>query len=176
MNLQIAPPILDVEASGFGAGSYPIEIGYVFGDGIAYCTLIQPAPGWNHWDPAAEAVHGISRYVLQHRGRTVAEVARDLNARLDGRIVYSDAWGNDLAWLAKLFDEAGLVQRFRLESLRSLLTDREAAAWHAAKDAVLAETPSGRHRASRDADVLRRALLRVKREYETGSGVAQPEP
>lgn len=157
----MAPPILDVEASGFGSGSYPIEIGYVFGDGIAYCTLIQPAPGWTHWDAAAEAVHGISRQTLKHRGRAVTEVASDLNTRLGGRTVYSDAWGNDLTWLGKLFEEAGMVQGFRLESLRSLLTDQEAAAWHAAKDAVLAEVRSGRHRASRDADVLRRAWLRA---------------
>ena len=171
----LVPPILDVEASGFGAGSYPIEVGYVLGDGTAYCTLIQPAASWTHWDPAAEAVHGIAREILQHRGRAAPEVARELNARLRGQTVYSDAWGNDLVWLGKLFDEAGLVPIFRLDSLRSLLTDKEAAAWHAAKDAVLAETPSGRHRASRDADVLRRALLRVKQTDRTSSSVAQPE-
>jgi hypothetical protein len=42
------PSILDVEASGFGAGSYPIEIGYISGDGSSYCTLIRPAPTWTH--------------------------------------------------------------------------------------------------------------------------------
>jgi hypothetical protein len=170
-----APVILDVEASGFGPGSYPIEIGYVLGDGTAYCTLISPATGWTHWDLEAEAVHGISRQTLQRRGRAVPEVARELNIRLREQTVYSDAWGNDLAWLGRLFEEAGLVPSFRLDSLRSLLTDREAAAWHAAKDAVLAETPAGRHRASRDADVLRRALLRVKRAEGTGPGIAQSE-
>jgi len=105
----------------------------------------------------------------------VPEVARELNARLRKQTVYSDAWGNDLAWLGRLFEEAGLVPSFRLDSLRSLLTDREAAVWHATKDALLAETPTGRHRASRDADVLRRALLRVKQLDETGSRITQPE-
>ena len=46
MSPLLAPPILDVEASGFGPGSYPIEIGYVLGDGTAYCTLISPAISW----------------------------------------------------------------------------------------------------------------------------------
>ena len=156
------PTILDVEASGFGAGGYPIEVGFVQEDGTAYCTLIRPAPGWTHWDPEAESIHGISQDLLLRRGRDVGEVARELNGRLAGQTVYSDGWGNDFVWLGLLFDEAGLVPRFRVESLRSLLSDDEAASWHAVKDAVAAEMPSGRHRASGDAEVLQRALRRVK--------------
>ena len=83
-------------------------------------------------------------------------------SRLNGQVVYSDGWGNDFAWLGLLFEEADLVPRFRVESLRSLLTDDEAAGWHAAKNAVAAEIGSSRHRASGDAQVLRQALLRVK--------------
>ncbi len=156
------PAILDIEASGFGAGSYPIEIGYVSGDGSSYCTLIRPAPGWTHWDPKAQAMHGISRELLLRHGREVKDVARDLNERLDGKVVYSDGWGNDFVWLSKLYDEAGLIPRFRVESLRSLLNDAEAGRWHAAKDSVAADLPSSRHRASTDAQLLQHALMRVK--------------
>ena len=52
------PTILDIEASGFGPGSYPIEVGLVLPDGDAWCSLIRPEPGWLHWDPSAEQVHG----------------------------------------------------------------------------------------------------------------------
>jgi len=156
------PSILDVEASGFGAGSYPIEIGYISGDGSSYCTLIRPAPTWTHWDPTAQAMHGIPREVLLRYGRDATEVARDLNQRLNGAVLYSDGWGYDFAWLAKLYDEAGLLPRFRIESLRSLLNDAEAARWHATKDSVAADAHSSRHRASTDALVLQRTLLRVK--------------
>ena len=156
------PPILDVEASGFGRGGYPIEVGLVDTDGSSYCTLIRPAAGWTFWDPEAEAIHGISHELLLLRGRDVKEVAWDLNQRLRGKVVYSDGWGNDIAWLGLLFEEAGFVPRFRVETLRTLLTDEEAARWHAAKDAVRAELDSSRHRASGDAQVLQRALLRVK--------------
>ena len=156
------PAILDVEASGFGAGSYPIEIGYVAADGSSYCTLIRPAPSWTHWDPGAEAMHGISRDTLMRYGRAPVEVARELNARLFGETLYSDGWGNDFAWLGKLFDEAGLVARFRVESLRSLLNDAQAASWHATKADVAADARSTRHRASADAQVLQRALVRIK--------------
>jgi hypothetical protein len=156
------PAILDVEASGFGRGGYPIEVGFVLGDGSAYCTLIRPTPGWTYWDPAAESIHGIPRDLLVRRGRDVRNVARELNVRLDGEVVYSDGWGNDFAWLGLLFEEAAILPRFRLESLRSLLTDDEAAVWHAAKRAVEAERTSNRHRASGDAQVLQLAVLRVK--------------
>jgi hypothetical protein len=156
------PAMLDVEASGFGRGGYPIEVGFVLQDGTSYCTLIRPAPGWTYWDPEAESIHGISHDLLLRRGQDVREVARALNARLNGQVVYSDGWGNDFAWLGLLFEEADLVPRFRVESLRSLLTDDEAAGWHAAKNAVAAEIGSSRHRASGDAQVLRQALLRVK--------------
>jgi hypothetical protein len=171
-----APAILDIEASGFGAGSYPIEIGYVSGDGRSYCTLIRPAATWTHWDPSAEAMHGISRETLLRFGRDPAELARELNERLDGKVLYSDGWGNDFAWVGKLFDEAGVTPRFRIESLRSLLNDAEAAQWHAIKERVAADAHSTRHRASTDAQVLQRALLRVK---GTGLGEAsaqQPRP
>jgi len=164
------PAIVDVEASGFGAGSYPIEIGYVASDGSSYCTLIRPAPNWTHWDPGAEAMHGISRDTLMRYGREPADVARELNARLSGKVLYSDGWGNDFAWLGKLFDEAGLVARFRVESLRSLLNDAQAASWHATKDDVAADARSTRHRASADAHVLQRALVRVKGIRPAGPG------
>ena len=156
------PTILDVEASGFGRGGYPIEVGFVLADGSSYCTLIRPAPGWTYWDPEAESIHGISHDMLLRRGQDVREVARALNERLNGQVVYSDGWGNDFAWLALLCEEADMVPRFRLDSLRSLLTDDEAAGWHAAKNAVAVQIGSSRHRASGDAQVLQHALLRLK--------------
>jgi hypothetical protein len=36
--------VIDVEASGFGRGSYPIEVGFVLPDGEAVCTLVRPRP------------------------------------------------------------------------------------------------------------------------------------
>ena len=38
-------------------------------------------------------------------------------------VVYSDGWGHDYAWLAKLFDAAGMRAQFRLEHLRVLLDE-----------------------------------------------------
>lgn len=157
--MQPAPIVIDVEASGFGAGSYPIEVGFALGDGRTQCTLIRPIDAWTHWDPEAESVHGISRATLLARGRPVRDVAAMLNAALAGQVVYSDAWGHDSAWLALLYEVAGLAQQFRIESLRVLLGDAQLDRWNACRQRALAEVDGVRHRASRDAWLIQRTYL-----------------
>ena len=84
------PAFLDIEASGFGRDSYPIEIGFVLSDGEAWCTLVRPESGWTHWDPAAEALHGITRDLALRHGRPPVDVARagtrNRRAALPGRL------------------------------------------------------------------------------------------
>ncbi len=157
--LHPAPVIVDVEASGFGRGSYPIEVGMALESGKTHCFLIQPAPGWTHWDPKAEAMHGISRKSLLKHGRPIKEVAEELNSLLLYKKVYSDAWGHDQSWLALLFETAGLPRRFRVESLRCLLEESHLDHWQAEKEAVLHDLKNVRHRASNDALVLQRTLM-----------------
>jgi len=156
------PTILDIEASGLGRGSYPIEVGFVAADGGLFCSLVRPEPDWRHWDPAAEALHGISRELLQRHGRSAAWMAEQLNERLAGQTVYCDGWGQDYPWLARLFDAAGQRPRFRLDDLRRLLSEAEARRWHEVTDAVRQREQLTRHRASSDARVLRLALGEVK--------------
>ena len=155
------PCVLDVEASGFGRGSFPIEVGYVLPDGSSYCTLIQPAPQWTHWDDQAEQLHGISRSLLASHGRPAVEVARALNSGLAGQTVYCDGWAHDYTWLALLFDEAGLQPHFQLRHLHELLADRDAARWDAACAGVRSRLALERHRASGDARVLQLALAEL---------------
>ena len=155
------PTVLDVEASGFGRKSYPIEVGFVLPNGHSFCSLIYPEPEWTHWDPQAESVHHISRNLLLERGRPVSEVARLLNAELRGQTVYSDGWANDYSWLGALFDVAGLSPGFKLESLRALLREDEADHWHEAKAQITSERGAQRHRASADARLLQLTLQRV---------------
>lgn len=155
------PAILDFEASGLGRGSYPIEVGYVLGDGRTGCYLIRPEPDWQNWDPAAERLHGINRAQLLAHGRPAREVALLLSRELRGETLYTDAWGSDLSWLSLLFDAAGLVPTFRLESLRTLLDERQQRLWHEAQQAVIRELALGRHRASADARILQQTYLRT---------------
>jgi len=156
------PLIIDVEASGFGRGSYPIEVGVVMADGISHCMLIRPELEWKHWDDSAEQLHGISREQLQRYGRPVTEVAASLNDWLRDQQVYSDAWGNDSSWLALLFDAAGHRQQFKLESLRGLLSEQQLQWWHQTKDDIVASSDFNRHRASYDALILQRTYQQTE--------------
>ncbi|OYU98541.1 MAG: hypothetical protein CFE45_16100 [Burkholderiales bacterium PBB5] len=153
--------VIDIEASGFGRHSYPIEVGYVRDDGQAWCSLIQPADDWLHWDASAELVHGITRTSLLQHGRSVHEVALQLNDHLAGRTVYCDGWAHDYAWLNLLFDAAGLVPRFKLESVNHLLDDARLARLDAERQQAFAALGIGRHRASSDARALQWALQRL---------------
>jgi hypothetical protein len=168
-----APCVLDVEASGFGRDSYPIEVGVVMPDGRAICTLIRPEPGWTHWDTEAESLHGITRDVACRHGRPALEVARLLNDTLDGQVVYSDGWMNDYAWLATLFDAAAMRPRFRLQHLRVLLDDAQADRPAVVRREVLDELALQRHRASTDARVLQLTVQRLRGQAQAAQPAAR---
>jgi len=156
------PTVLDVEASGFGRNSYPIEVGFVLPNGHTFCTLIRPQTHWTHWDEQAAQTHHIPRHLLSERGQSVEQVAARLNADLHGQTVYSDGWANDYSWLGALFDEAEMAPSFRLENLRKLLTEEEADRWHLIKAEISAERGAQRHRASADARLLQLTFQRLR--------------
>ena len=156
------PTIIDIEASGFGKGSYPIEVGFVLPDGSSFCTLILPEPDWLHWDEGAEQIHGVDRSVLQVHGRPVGEVCRELNQRLHGQSIYSDGWGHDYSWLGRLFDAAASFPTFRLKDLRELLGPCEQTLWHATRSEMETRLQLRRHRASTDARVLQETLRETR--------------
>ncbi|RTL47966.1 MAG: hypothetical protein EKK46_16625 [Rhodocyclaceae bacterium] len=156
------PAIIDVEASGFGPTSYPIEVGLVLPGGRTYCALIRPEPGWGHWDAQAERVHRVSRHTLLSHGLPAQQVAREVNEYLWGLTVYCDSWYHDFNWLSRLFDAADSAPAFRLEDLRLLLNQEQADAWHATKSQVEREMGLERHRASNDARVLQATLQGVR--------------
>ena len=156
------PPFIDIEASGFGSASYPVEVGLVLPNGDVFCSLILPEPDWTHWDVRAEEVHGIDRELLLHHGRPATEVALDINQHLQGLIVYCDSWYHDFTWLSRLYQTTNVAPNFRLEDLRSLLNQAEADHWRIAKEAVVSEMHLPRHRASNDARVLQATLARVQ--------------
>ena len=155
------PIVIDIEASGFGRGSYPVEIGVILPDGTRHCYLIAPARNWRHWDPDAEAVHGITRDVLSAYGRPPQDVAWRLNELLRGKTVYSDAWSFDLSWMGKLFDVADLHQAFRIADISDLMNDEQQRRWQETKTQVVADLNIRRHRASGDAQILQETWRRL---------------
>lgn len=159
----MTPIIIDIEASGFGAGSYPIEVGISLANGRTHCYLLRPQPDWTHWEAGAEAVHGLSRSLLESHGRPVREVAAQLNAILLGQTVYSDGWSYDVSWLARLFDAAGLPQTFRIDTLRSVMREVQLPIWDETRERVTRELALQRHRASSDALILQRTFVATDR-------------
>lgn len=157
----VIPTILDVEASGFGQGSYPLEIGLVLADGTPHCFLVMPARGWKDWDEEAERVHGISREVVESHGRPIEEIAWRLNGLLYGQTIYSDAWSFDMSWLGKLFDSVNMPQTFKIASLRDLLSDVQVRAWDETRIRVEQDLSLRRHRASGDARILQETYRRT---------------
>ena len=162
------PTVIDVEASGFGKGSYPIEVGLALPDGSRHCYLIAPARHWQHWDESAERIHGISRESLSTYGRSLQDVAWRLNELLRNKTAYSDAWSFDMSWLGKLYEAAGMQQTFRLADISDLIDEQQRAYWHAVKQRVADELGLRRHRASGDARILQETWLRVSQRAASG--------
>lgn len=168
------PVVIDVEASGFGAGSYPIEIGFVLGSGASFCTLVTPLPEWDHWDSDAAAVHGIDRDMLQLRGKPARDVAFWLNEHLAGQVVFSDGWAQDNTWISRLFDDVGVLMRFRIQTIRYLMDEQQLQFWQQARSEA-ANQVSGRHRASADARIIQQAFLlsrEMRRSHDLDPGAA----
>jgi hypothetical protein len=156
------PPMIDIEASGFGRGSYPIEVAFALEDGITQCFLIKPDDSWTHWAQSAEDIHGITREQLQADGLSVREVAERLNKDLIGKTLYTDAWSFDSSWLGRLFDCASIVQRFRLETINKLLTEDEQNGWADSKALAVKALALELHRADNDVKILQHTFTHAK--------------
>lgn len=157
------PLIVDIEASGFGQQSYPIEVGLALEDDHRYCALILPAADWTHWDDSAERVHHISRDILRSYGKPLVEVADQLNQMLAGKTLYSDGWVVDQPWLTTLFFAAGRSMAFHVSPLEAILSEDQMARWHAVKEEVIADLALERHRASNDARIIQETYRRSRR-------------
>lgn len=116
------PIILDFEASGLASESYPIQVAILIDGDQCFDWFIQPMSDWDYWDLNAEAIHGYSRPYIIDKGVSVKRVAAELNERLDGHTVFSDAAKWDRFWLGRLYEAANLTPSFELIDLSELLS------------------------------------------------------
>ncbi|RME33609.1 MAG: hypothetical protein D6786_07205 [Gammaproteobacteria bacterium] len=102
------PCFIDFEASSLGIDSYPTEVAWSTPDGVIESHLINPyhVEEWTDWDPAAQAITGISRRLLREQGRPPEWVCRRMNEALAGLTLYSDAVQFDGFWLGSLFEQS----------------------------------------------------------------------
>lgn len=153
------PIIMDLEASGFGPQSYPIEVGLALSNGDRFCTLIRPHADWDHWDTSAQGVHNITRDMLMRHGADVHDVATQLNNLLAGMTVYSDGWVVDKPWLIRLFHAAGMEMAFQLSPIEMIMTEPQILLWDDTKIRVTENAAIARHRASNDAWLIQQTYL-----------------
>lgn len=169
--------ILDLEASGLGRGSWPIEVGLAWvedGEIKTWSSLIRPEPDWHMdaWDPVAEEIHGISLEELR-AAPSASSVAQDLLARLAGRPVYSDAPEFDGRWLRRLLDAAPDVAGVRVLDYDTAvvgLCGEHGANW-AYEYLSRTRTP---HRAGPDAARMLTAICRGIERSTSDPGIAEP--
>ncbi len=161
MSPSAHPFIIDLEASGFGVHSYPIEVGYALEPDQRYSMLIHPHTEWTYWDDAAEKIHGVSREVLHTSGHPLTEVAEKLNQDLAGLTLYSDGWVVDSPWLKKLFFAAKMEMQFSVSPLENILKEPQMEIWHETKEQLLEEMQIIRHRASYDAWLIQETYKRT---------------
>ena len=156
------PTIIDIEASGIGKGSYPIEIGVILSSGKSYCALICPDTEWQHWDHQAEALHGISRETLLTSGRNISIIAGELNELLADQTVYCDGWVVDKPWLTQLYQKSGAKPKFSLSALEMILKEPQMEIWAQTKAQVIQDLALTRHRASADARIIQETYARTQ--------------
>lgn len=87
--------VIDFEASCLPehGQSYPIEVAVARIDGENRAWLIRPLRAWEHWDwsQEAEALHGISRAMLDCDGLPASQVLAEIIEFVGDCAVYSDA-------------------------------------------------------------------------------------
>lgn len=166
------PTIIDIEASGFGSRSYPIEIGVVKTNGERYCALIAPQPEWDHWSDSAQAIHGITRKLIENRGRSPREICAELNEFLGEITAYSDAWAHDSPWLNRLFFAARMNPSFHLSPIELISTEAQLLLWDKTKQKLERHLDIQRHRASGDAYLIQQTFIETRRLIDTRPALA----
>lgn len=114
---------IDLEASGLGDKSWPIEIGWARNGEEPDSLLIRPSKDWSFeaWDPKAETLHGLSVNTLNDSGLDVVAACKKINDALAGTTVYSDAPDWDGYWLYRLHIAAHMRQSFKLAHFAELM-------------------------------------------------------
>ncbi|WP_432695813.1 3'-5' exonuclease [Marinobacterium sp. YM272] len=151
---------VDIEASGLGPDSYPIEVAWrceLTGDQDSF--LIDPASveGWVYWDDFAEELHGIEPELLARQGVSAEVACERLNRLLAGKTLTCDAYDFDLFWLTRLFESQGETMTFSVQGIERFLTTEQCAEYRQ-------RTQYRRHRALSDVEDQMAALRQLLKE------------
>lgn len=141
---------IDLEASGLGAQSYPIEVAWkndLTGEQDSFLIDPDTAEGWLYWDEYAEEMHGIEREELNKQGLDIISACKRLNEKLKDKTLISDAVEFDLFWLTRLFEATGIKPMFEMAGLDRILSSEQRIQF-----GFLAKAQSRKHRALDDVE------------------------
>ncbi|AUW60245.1 hypothetical protein C1T17_11155 [Sphingobium sp. SCG-1] len=150
--------IIDFEASCLpdDGESFPIEVALAVVGGPSQSWLIKPSWHWRYWSwsDEAEALHGISRTMLQSRGLPARQVLAELAHAAAGLDIYTDA-DLDAYWLEVLCLACQAPLPFKIRYLGELFQTMELTppAVSSAEKAALTRLPMA-HVARKDAQRL----------------------
>ena len=150
--------VIDFEASGLSAASYPIEVGLMLDDRRLYHTLIRPEPSWTHWCSAAAQTHGIHRSELLKFGKPVTQVCYELNQICQGLTLFSDCWVKDSEWLTRLFTAGGIEPSFYTSPIEYCIGEDDLMRWSESKNEMASREKLLQHRALADAYLIKLLL------------------
>ena len=152
--------IIDIEASGLHFDSYPIEVALLV-NGQTFSWLIKPETAWHYWCETAEAMHGISRVMLQEKGKRVNVVATEILDVLKNTngLLYSDAADWDLDWMRTLFHAAKEPMPFHILSIYDLLQKDQADSFKYTKSKLVESGRYRQHRAGEDVRLIFEAYI-----------------
>lgn len=163
MSNKLHPAIIDIEASGIGSESYPIEVGIVLSSGARYCTLIKPHESWTYWSKSAERLHHIPQPILFSRGKDMVMVCEQLNEFIGGKTIFSDNVSADKPWLKKLFLTTGIKPNFQLYGIERINVGNQEKYWDEARLEVNKKFKLTRHRASNEAFLIQQTFIESRR-------------
>ncbi|MEZ5916099.1 MAG: hypothetical protein R3C40_00740 [Parvularculaceae bacterium] len=105
------------------AGSWPVEVGWAYVEGVADAYLIRPAEQWSItvWDVNAGRCTACQSNSSTGKDYNRSDVCDHLCAALEGFEVYSDAPDWDEYWMMRLFDAAGRKVAIKLFDFAKLM-------------------------------------------------------
>lgn len=111
--------VLDIEASGLGENSFPIEIAWQGPIVKPQSFLIRPDPNWDleSWDERAEQLHGIPLRQVLAEGVATRTIVEQLCRDCAGRTILSDGLAFDQVRLNQLCAAARWQGSIRLTDL-----------------------------------------------------------
>ncbi|KAI1699014.1 hypothetical protein Ddc_18806 [Ditylenchus destructor] len=156
------PPSWTSRPAVSAAAAIRFEIGFVEATGLPFCSLIQPAPEWQHWDEQAEQLHGISRELLLRHGRPREWVAKRSTGDWPDRPSTATAGATITAGCPSSSRAPAACRASSWKTCGGCSARTRRAAGPPCRRRCANEARLRRHRASADAKVLQMTLMRIK--------------